>query len=89
MAYLFLNCLEKGVPFMHLPFFLNAHCDFNVGPNTVATTRDDMGPSATDLYILYSAVLGLSANGGGDEPEFCLSGIKLATLSPYSQVDPK
>ena len=43
-----------------------------------------MGPSATDLHILYSAVLGLSANGGGDEPEFCLSGINEAFRATYT-----
>ena len=56
----------------------------DAGPNTVATTRDDMGPAATELNALKSAVLGLRAEGGGDEPEYCLSGITEAFRATYT-----
>ena len=56
----------------------------DAGPNTVATTRDDMGPAAAELNALYLAVLGLRASGGGDEPEYCLSGITEAFRATYT-----
>ena len=56
------------------------------GPNTVATTRDDFGPAAEELNALYLAVKSLSANGGGDAPEYCMNGILEAFRANYKSV---
>eukprot|EP00731_Ephydatia_muelleri_P000674 Em0001g674a len=58
----------------------------NYGPNTVATTRDDLGPAAEELNALYLAVKGLSAHGGGDAPEYCMNGILEAFRANYKSV---
>ena len=42
------------------------------GPNCIATTRGD---PYRELKNLYSVVSNLTADSGGDEPEFCMGGI--------------
>ena len=42
------------------------------GPNCIATTRGD---PYRELKNLYSVVSNLTADSGGDEPEYCMGGI--------------
>ena len=45
------------------------------GPNYIATTRSDYGDPYRELNTLYSVVSNLTADSGGDEPEYCMGGI--------------
>ena len=45
------------------------------GPNYIATTRSDVGDPYRELKDLYSVVSNLTADSGGDEPEYCMGGI--------------
>ncbi|KAL5505263.1 hypothetical protein EMCRGX_G006667 [Ephydatia muelleri] len=47
----------------------------NYGPNYIATTRSDVGDPYRELKNLYSVVSNLTADSGGDEPEYCMGGI--------------
>ena len=56
----------------------------DAGPNTVATTRDDLGPAGEELTTLYLAVNDSRAHSGGDAPEYCMSGILEAFGATYT-----
>ena len=45
------------------------------GPNYIATTRREFGDPDQELKNLYSVVSNLTADSGGDEPEYCMGGI--------------
>eukprot|EP00731_Ephydatia_muelleri_P005592 Em0002g1768a len=47
----------------------------NYGPNYIATTRREAGDPYRELKNLYSVVSNLTADSGGDEPEYCMGGI--------------
>ena len=47
-----------------------------VGPIQFATTNDP-----AELQAFYQAVSSLTANGGGDTPEYALDGIRQALLA--------
>eukprot|EP00731_Ephydatia_muelleri_P005600 Em0002g1776a len=47
----------------------------NYGPNYIATTRREAGDPDLELKNLYSVVSNLTADSGGDEPEYCMGGI--------------
>ena len=51
------------------------YLDLDYGPNYIATTRSDVGDPYRELKNLYSVVSNLTADSGGDEPEYCMGGI--------------
>eukprot|EP00731_Ephydatia_muelleri_P015570 Em0008g1290a len=57
----------------------------NYGPNYIATTRSDFGDPYRELKNLYSVVSNLTADSGGDKPEYCMGGI-LEALRASRQV---
>ena len=51
------------------------YLDLDYGPNYIATTRSDFGDPYRELKNLYSVVSNLTADSGGDKPEYCMGGI--------------
>ena len=60
---------------LHLFMLHVMYLDLDYGPNYIATTRSDVGVPYRELNNLYSIVSNLTADSGGDEPEYCMGGI--------------
>ena len=51
------------------------YLDLDYGPNYIATTRSDFGDPYRELKNLYSVVSNLTADSGGNKPEYRMGGI--------------
>ena len=60
---------------LHLFMLHVMYFGLDYGPNYIATTRSEFGDPYRELNNLYSVVSNLTADSGGDEPEYCMGGI--------------